>query len=106
LIVQLDDNDQAATRHFAQAKVLADVCAEKLKDVGPYVGTAFTARDAMSIVDALGQGPLINYYGKKKMLPLTTLIELQINSFETQAFHMALLLELPLQPCFRTGSTQ
>lgn len=65
LIVQLDDNDQAATRHFAQAKVLADVCAEKLKDVGPYVGTAFTARDAMSIVDALGQGPLINYYGKK-----------------------------------------
>ncbi|KAI9150504.1 putative hydrolase [Paramyrothecium foliicola] len=63
LILQLDDNEHAATRHFAQAKAIADLCAANLQDVGSYIGTAFTARDAMSIVDALGQGPFINYFG-------------------------------------------
>ena len=63
LIVLIDENDQAAATTFAQAKVVADVCAERMKDVGGYVGTAFTAHDAFSIVDALVQGPPINYYG-------------------------------------------
>lgn len=64
LVISLDESDRATERLFAQAKVLADICAENLKEVGSYIGTAFTARDAMSIVDALDQGPLINYYGE------------------------------------------
>ncbi|KAJ3538915.1 hypothetical protein NM208_g5696 [Fusarium decemcellulare] len=46
----------------ASAKAFADVCASTLENVGPYLGTAFTARDIMSIVDGLGEEKL-NYWG-------------------------------------------
>jgi len=59
-----DASGTAIGELWAQGKVLADTCNENLKEVGSLVGTAFTARDTMQIIDALDQGPLFNYYSK------------------------------------------
>jgi hypothetical protein len=42
---------------------LASACAQRL-EYAPYVGSAATARDHMSVVDALGQDGLLHFYGK------------------------------------------
>jgi pimeloyl-ACP methyl ester carboxylesterase len=39
------------------------MCRKNAQEIGPYIGTASTARDVMQIVDALDDGPLLNYYG-------------------------------------------
>jgi hypothetical protein len=39
------------------------VCFEASQDTGRFIGTPFVARDMISIVDALGQGPKLNYWG-------------------------------------------
>ncbi len=62
--VPVDSPEDALRRSWAHGKLLADTCYEKLKDVGSLIGTAFVARDVMQIVDALGQGTLLNYHGK------------------------------------------
>lgn len=59
-----ESSDTAVGRLWAEGKSLADRCYEKLKDVGEYVGTAYAARDVMQIVDAIDEGPLLNFYGK------------------------------------------
>ncbi|KAJ3520086.1 hypothetical protein NM208_g13865 [Fusarium decemcellulare] len=41
----------------------AEACYRDQKKYGPYVGTTFVARDMLSIVDALGQGDKLNYWG-------------------------------------------
>lgn len=51
---------------WAYRKVQADACAEKGKDIGELIGTSFTARDMMKIVDALDEGGMLNYYGKTR----------------------------------------
>lgn len=56
-------SDTAVGKLWAEGQGLADRCFEKMKDVGEFIGTAFTARDVMQIVDALDEGPLLNYYG-------------------------------------------
>lgn len=38
-------------------------CAENARDVGELIGTAYTARDMMQIVDALGEDGMLRYYG-------------------------------------------
>lgn len=47
---------------------LAAECAVNAKDVGTLVGTAFTARDMMKIVDALGEDGLLRYWGSYILL--------------------------------------
>lgn len=55
-------SDTALGKLWADGKLLADECYENAKDSGEFVGTAFTARDVMRVVDALEEGPLINFY--------------------------------------------
>lgn len=45
------------------AGVIADSCALQANETGTLIGTAFTARDMMEIVDALGEDGLLRYYG-------------------------------------------
>lgn len=45
------------------ARTMAENCYESRQDTGRFVGTPFVARDMISIVDALGQGPMLNYWG-------------------------------------------
>lgn len=42
---------------------LADYCAQQANETGTLIGTVFTARDMMEIVDALGEDGLLRYYG-------------------------------------------
>ncbi|KAJ9611973.1 hypothetical protein H2200_003568 [Cladophialophora chaetospira] len=42
---------------------VADYCAAQASDVGTLIGTAFTARDMINIVDALEEDGLLRYYG-------------------------------------------
>jgi pimeloyl-ACP methyl ester carboxylesterase len=42
---------------------LADYCAQQANETGTLIGTAFTARDMMEIVDALGEDGFLRYYG-------------------------------------------
>ena len=46
----------------ANVRAFNSLCEKSLKDKGEYFGTAFTARDTMAIVDALGEDNL-NYWG-------------------------------------------
>lgn len=45
------------------AGVQADACYETMKETGQYIGTAFTAREMIKIVDSLGEDGLLRYYG-------------------------------------------
>ncbi|KAK1465743.1 hypothetical protein CMEL01_11735 [Colletotrichum melonis] len=44
-------------------KVTADACFRDYAKYGRFVGTPSVARDMISIADALGQGPKVNYWG-------------------------------------------
>lgn len=41
----------------------ADACYDTMRETGQYIGTAFTARDMIKIVDSLGEDGLLRYYG-------------------------------------------
>ncbi|KAF1817389.1 alpha/beta-hydrolase [Eremomyces bilateralis CBS 781.70] len=56
-------SEAALGRTWAEGKILADDCAETLKDIGSLVGTAFTVRDMFQIVDALGEDGKLRYWG-------------------------------------------
>jgi len=45
------------------AGIMAEACYEQSNQTGNLIGTAFTARDMMEIVDALGEDGLLRYYG-------------------------------------------
>ncbi|KAI7769382.1 hypothetical protein LZL87_014090 [Fusarium oxysporum] len=60
---QLDLWDQLKTEAWETSGTLAEVCFEASQDTGRFIGTPFVARDMISIVDALGQGPKLNYWG-------------------------------------------
>lgn len=65
----LNESNVSESVAWATQKWLADSCAENADDVGELVGTAFTARDAMQIVDALGEDGLLRYYGGSTEAP-------------------------------------
>lgn len=52
----------AVTRMYANTLTLASVAEARLKDIGPYVGTAQVARDMLSITNAFGRDRL-QYWG-------------------------------------------
>ncbi|KAF9875322.1 hypothetical protein CkaCkLH20_07142 [Colletotrichum karsti] len=45
------------------AEAIADACFRDQAKYGRFIGTAFGARDLISIADALDQGPKVNYWG-------------------------------------------
>lgn len=61
----MNASDAAPGETWVRAGNTAGACALNYK-YGPYVGTAATARDYMSVVDALGQDGLLHYYGKTR----------------------------------------
>jgi len=56
-------SDTSFGRLWGMGKVVADSCHANLGQTGELVGTAFVARDAMQIVDALGEDGLLKYWG-------------------------------------------
>ncbi|KAI5863686.1 TAP-like protein-domain-containing protein [Durotheca rogersii] len=55
--------DTAVGQLWAEGGVIAEQCYKNLKDIGNYVGMAYTARDMISIVDALGEDGMLRYWG-------------------------------------------
>ncbi|GAP93493.1 putative nedd8-like protein [Rosellinia necatrix] len=60
-----NSSDVARGRLWAGGKLYADVCAEypEARERGPLINTAFTARDAMRIVDEVEGDGLLRYWG-------------------------------------------
>ncbi|KAK7967739.1 TAP-like protein-domain-containing protein [Apiospora aurea] len=57
-------SDATPGRLWAEAQVLANDCGNALANTtGSLVGTAFTARDFMQVVDALGEDGMLRYWG-------------------------------------------
>lgn len=63
-----DASDVAPGMIFTDRYVLAQTCLQEQAEYGELVGTAFTARDLMRIVDALGEDGLLRFWGE---LPLS-----------------------------------
>ena len=59
----LNDSAEALPWTIATQRLYNTLLADKAADVAPYVGTAATARDMLSIIDALGQGSLLEVVG-------------------------------------------
>ncbi|KAF2155441.1 alpha/beta-hydrolase [Myriangium duriaei CBS 260.36] len=57
-------SNSALTAVWNARKSLAEACSIKGKPFGELVGTAFTARDMMQIVDALNEDGLLRYWGQ------------------------------------------
>jgi hypothetical protein len=55
-------SDTALGESWMSAGNIAATCAARL-DYLPYIGTAATARDHLSVVDALSEDGLLHYYG-------------------------------------------
>ncbi|KAI8711007.1 hypothetical protein NCS52_01514100 [Fusarium sp. LHS14.1] len=60
---EADTWEEISTTTWKMAGQIADGCYKDYNKYGRFIGTAFAARDMISIVDALDQGPFINYWG-------------------------------------------
>jgi hypothetical protein len=60
-----NSSEFAAERLWARAGIDANLCYNHAGENGSLVSTAFTARDLISIVDALDEDGMLRYYGKK-----------------------------------------
>ena len=58
-----NDSVEALPRTIALQTLTNKLLADKAADIAPYVGTAAVARDMLSIVEALGQGSLVEAGG-------------------------------------------
>lgn len=83
-------SDAAVGKLWAEGQGLADRCFDKMKDVGEFISTAFTARDVMQIVDALDEGPLLNYYGtcvtKKRVQLIFVLTAIDMKAYRMEPY--------------------
>ncbi|KAK2612661.1 hypothetical protein QQS21_001278 [Conoideocrella luteorostrata] len=58
-----DLNGTTLASMWKRATVNSDMCYEAHKKTQPFVGTAFVARDLISVVDALGEDGMLRYWG-------------------------------------------
>jgi pimeloyl-ACP methyl ester carboxylesterase len=59
-----NSSDVAMGKIWANAGILAEQCSDQMKKRGALIGTAFTARDMMQFVDALGEDGMLRYWGR------------------------------------------
>ncbi|KAF9785682.1 hypothetical protein IL306_004564 [Fusarium sp. DS 682] len=60
---QADTWESVRTDRLKVATAFAEGCYQSRQDTGRFIGTPFVARDMISIVDALDQGPKLNFWG-------------------------------------------
>ena len=63
-----DSTETALQRIWARAGVDVALCKMYMDKIGPYIGTAFVARDLISVVDALGEDGMLRYWGESRLL--------------------------------------
>jgi hypothetical protein len=59
-----NSSDVALGRIWARGTINANICFEKSNKTGHLIGTAFVARDLISVVDALEEDGLLRYWGE------------------------------------------
>ncbi|KAK1758989.1 hypothetical protein QBC47DRAFT_436436 [Echria macrotheca] len=59
------ESDTAERRLWERARVDADICAQSGNgnETGPYIGTAYVARDMMRVAEALDEDGMLRYWG-------------------------------------------
>jgi pimeloyl-ACP methyl ester carboxylesterase len=60
-----NSSDVMLGRLWASAEIFSRACLLRGNATGSFLGTAFVARDLMSIVDALGEDGMLRYWGKR-----------------------------------------
>lgn len=58
-----NSSDTTLGRQWAKGEIYANTCFNKANETGTLIGTAFTARDLISVVDALGEDGLLRFWG-------------------------------------------
>jgi len=59
-----NSSDVALGRLWTRGAINADLCFKNSNATGNLIGTAFVARDLMSVVDALGEDGMLRYWGE------------------------------------------
>lgn len=70
-----------------RAKIDVEKCYEAHNKTQPFLGTAFVARDLISVVDALGEDGMLRYWGKQLTFRQNKSPKSIINSFQLQVSH-------------------
>lgn len=56
-------SDVELGRQWGRAALVADNCQREMNKTAEYLGTAFVARDMLSIIESLGEDGLLRYWG-------------------------------------------
>jgi hypothetical protein len=64
-----NSSDTTIGRLWARAEIDAAACLKRGNSTGQFLGTAFVARDLISVVDALGEDGMLRYWGTYSTLP-------------------------------------
>lgn len=64
MLAPLNNIIAAVTAAWNSNRKLWETCKEKLGENGTLIGSVYTARDLLAIVDALGEDRMLGYYGK------------------------------------------
>jgi hypothetical protein len=59
-----NSSDVALGRLWTQGAINSDLCFQKSNATGSLIGTAFVARDLISVVDALDEDGMLRYWGE------------------------------------------
>lgn len=60
------ESDNAERRSWARGAIDANICKEEgnADEIGQFIGTAFVARDILSVAEAISEDGLIRYWGE------------------------------------------
>jgi hypothetical protein len=59
-----NSSDVTLGRLWTQGAINSDLCFQKSNPTGSFIGTAFVARDLISVVDALDEDGMLRYWGE------------------------------------------
>jgi hypothetical protein len=59
-----NSSDVALGRLWTRGAINAELCLQKSNATGSLIGTAFVARDLISVVDTLGEDGMLRYWGE------------------------------------------
>lgn len=85
------EDREAMGKLWAGADILSQKCAAAQNKTGSLVGTAFVARDVLSIATALGEKDTVRFWGKRSLLALIAILDMLNMALPQQDFPTVLL---------------
>jgi len=62
-----NSSDVALGRLWTRGAINAELCFQKSNETGSLIGTAFVARDLISVVDAIDEDGMLRYWGEQSL---------------------------------------